>query len=99
MKSIPPINWEAIVSAYRADTAEITDPVPFGMATRVVAAWRVARRDQGLRIWTRWSCRAAVASSVTCALIMAWSLRTPERPSILIPTPAANWLTPPLSPP
>ena len=71
-----PLAWEAIAARVSVDTSPVAEEPPFGFATRVVTAWRVAQRDEGLRRWTRWSLRAALGSVAICALLAAKDARS-----------------------
>ena len=70
------LDWETLVARMSCDTAPLAEDAPFGLATRVVTAWRVAQRDEGLRRWTRWSLRAALGSLAVCAVLL-YRLRLP----------------------
>ncbi len=88
-----PLDWEAIAARISCDTSPVAEDPPFGFATRVVAAWRVARHDDGLRRWTRWSLRAALGSVAVCALLVALGGWEKEAPILLMP-PSASFVTP-----
>lgn len=87
------LNWETLIAQVSAETTPLSGEPPFGLATRVVAAWRVARRDEGLRRWTFWSLRAALGSLAVCALILAIS-SSQEDPPVLLQPPTSQFVTP-----
>jgi hypothetical protein len=91
------LNWELIVSKFRPAPEEAQPQAPFGFATRVVAQWQAARRDESLRRWASWSFRTALASMVACAVLAF--VQTLRDSSILMPLPEvpapANLPTPP----
>lgn len=86
-----PLTWDRIVSQLPPAAEEIHQHPPFGFATRVVAQWRAARRDEALNRWASWSFRTALASSVACALLVF--LQTGREKSILLPLPEPPQLT------
>jgi hypothetical protein len=91
------LTWERLVAKLPPATQEADTPPPFGFATRVVAQWRAARRDESLRRWAKWSFRTALASTAACALLTL--VRAHRDSSILMPLPevpsAALLPTPP----
>ena len=87
------LDWDAIIARVSAETSPVAEDAPFGLATRVVAAWRVARRDEGLRRWTRWSLRAALGSLAVGVLVIALGSRDEATP-ILLPPPSHDFVTP-----
>ena len=87
------LDWDAIIARVSCETTPVAEDAPFGLATRVVTAWRVAQRDEGLRCWTRWSLRAALGSVAVCVLLIALGSRE-EAPPILLPAPSHNFVTP-----
>ena len=88
--------WETIAARIVSNTAPIGDGAPFGFATRVVAQWRQARRDETLRRWSFWSLRAALCSAAVCGLVMVLTSRENES-SILVQPPSADFIALPLS--
>ena len=88
-----PLKWEVIAAQIHAETDPLNDELPFGFSPRVVAAWRVAQRDEGLRRWTRWSLRAALGLVAVCALLVAFGSPDDEAPILLQP-PSASFVTP-----
>jgi hypothetical protein len=87
------LEWESVVDRVSCETSPVAEPPPFGFATWVVSAWRVARRDEGLRRWTRWSLRAALGSVALCMLLLALSARDDDAPILLRP-PTTDLVTP-----
>jgi hypothetical protein len=87
-----PLTWERIVSQLPTAADESRLLAPFGFATRVVAQWRAARRDESLRRWASWSLRTAMASVAACALLAF--LQTWRAGSILLPLPEPPSLSP-----
>jgi hypothetical protein len=87
------LDWDAIIARVSSETAPVAADAPFGLATRVVTAWRIAQRDEGLRRWTRWSLRAALGSVAVCVLIIALGSREEATP-ILLPPPSHDFVTP-----
>ena len=88
--------WETIAARIVSDTGPIPDGAPFGFATRVVAQWRQARRDETLRRWSFWSLRAALCSAAVCGLVVILTSRENES-SILVQPPSADFIALPLS--
>jgi hypothetical protein len=80
-----PLTWERVISRIPPAPQEALAP-PYGFATRVVAQWRSARRDETVRRWANWSFRTALASVAACALIAFLQTR---RAPILRPLPEA----------
>jgi hypothetical protein len=80
------LTWERLVAQLPPALKYNPDP-PFGFATRVVAQWRAARRDESLRRWANWSFRTALASMAACALLALVQTSRNDR-SILLPLPA-----------
>lgn len=85
--------WESIIARVSCATEPVAEDAPYGFATRVVTAWRIARRDEGLRRWTRWSLRAALGSLAVCALLAALATREEDAPLLLQP-PSNDFVTP-----
>jgi hypothetical protein len=90
--------WESIVAGIVSETAPVEDGAPFGLATRVVARWRQARRDEALRRWSFWSLRAALCSAAICGVVVILTSRENDS-SILIQPPSAEFIALPLSSP
>jgi hypothetical protein len=80
--------WEKIVAGMTSETSPLGDGAPYGFATRVVAQWRQARRDEALRRWSFWSLRAALGSVAVCGLLAVLSSREDDSPILLSPPPA-----------
>jgi hypothetical protein len=85
------LNWEHIVSKLKPAPEEACQPAPFGFATRVVAQWRTARRDESLRRWASWSFRTALASMAACAVLAF--VQTLRDSSVVMPLPEPPSLT------
>jgi hypothetical protein len=88
-----PLEWQAVIDRVACETTPVAGEPPFGFATRVVAAWRVAQREEGLRRWTRWSLRAALGSVAVCVLLVAMESRNEPQP-VVLPTPSDKFITP-----
>ena len=80
------LTWERLVAHLPPAPENNPDP-PFGFATRVVAQWRAARRDESMRRWASWSFRTALASMAACALLAF--IQTKREGPILMPLPEA----------
>lgn len=98
MKDPQSNRWESIVAGITSETTPLGDGAPFGFATRVVAQWRQARRDEVLRRWSFWSLRAALGSVAICGLVVVLFSRDHESP-ILLPPPSAEFIAVPLTNP
>jgi hypothetical protein len=90
--------WESLVAGITRETTPLGDGAPYGFATRVVAQWRQARRDEALRRWSFWSLRAALGSVAACGLLLVLSSRQNDAP-ILLPPPPAEFIALPLTSP
>lgn len=98
MKDHTPKKWESIVAGIVSETTPVGDGAPYGFATRLVAQWRQARRDEALRRWSFWSLRAAMCSVVVCGFVVFLAARENDS-SILIQPPSAEFIALPLSSP
>lgn len=90
--------WESIVAGITSETAPLGDGAPYGFATKVIAQWRQAQRDEALRRWSFWSLRAALCSVAICAVVMVFSSRENDS-SILVQPPSADFIALPLTNP
>jgi len=80
-----PLDWEHLVARVAMPPpAELSAPPPAGLAARVLAAWETLRRDEQVRRWVRWSCRAALVAAAVSALAVAWDHHR-EVPVLLTP--------------
>jgi hypothetical protein len=98
MKDHESNRWETIVAGITSETAPLGGGAPYGFATRVVAQWRQARRDEALRRWSFWSLRAALGSVAVCGLLAVLSSRE-NNSQILVPPPSAEFIALPLTNP
>lgn len=96
MKHSESNRWEAIVAGITSETDPLGEGAPHGFATRVVARWRQAQRDEALRRWSFWSLRAALGSMALCGLVVAFSYLKNDS-SILVQPPSAEFIALPLT--
>lgn len=98
MKNHPSGKWETLAAGISLETRPVEESAPFGFATRVVARWREQQREAALNRWSLWSLRAALCSATACIVLVVLS-QPEDAQEILFQTPAADFVTPPLSTP
>ena len=86
-----PDRWKQLVSAAKpSDLGE--NEAPLGFATRTVALWKDAQRNEQFRLWERWSLRAGAASLALCGILALSSTLSPSPgDAILIPVPSIDF--------
>lgn len=98
MKNNGSNKWEAIAARIASERGPVDEGAPYGFATRVVARWRAARRDETLRRWSLWSLRAALCSAAVCGLVVILTANENDSP-ILVQPPSAEFIAlPPTGP-
>ena len=71
-----PKSWDRAASARREILAAMPpadDTPPPGFATRIVARWEEIRQNETVRLWSRWSLRAALGGLLTAAVMALFS--------------------------
>lgn len=78
--------WDRIVAARHRSSGTATEEevAPPGFSTRIVAHWAELRQNEQVRLWSRWSWRAALGGALAALLVTFFS----PAPTQAVPLPA-----------